>query len=393
MCVINMKKEMISPDKMHFDRLDGLIPAVIIDNITGAVLMVGFMNRESLSITIATGKVTFYSRSREKIWTKGETSGNFLNVIEIKSDCDDDTLLIKAIPDGNTCHKGDYSCFKEEQYPGIVFLNELYHIIQSRKKLLPEHSYTTKLFLEGEDRIIQKVGEEAVETIIAAKNKDKKDLVNETSDLIYHLFVMLVEKGMPVREGRDRGHLRDEPDDVVVARLRVENLLGVRVERRKRADGREQHPHRVGVVPEALHELLDVLVEVRVHRDVLSEVLQLGCRRELALQKEPRDLEERRLLGQLLDRVTPVFEDPLVAVDERDRRLARRRIRERRVVGHEAEVVLIGLDPAQVEGANRPVLDGQLVRLPGAVVGDRERAFIGHRFLPAARQARSVRRF
>src|ERR1035438_7139472 len=102
MCVINMKKEMISPDKMHFDRLDGLIPAVIIDNITGAVLMVGFMNRESLSITIATGKVTFYSRSREKIWTKGETSGNFLNVIEIKSDCDDDTLLIKAIPDGNT---------------------------------------------------------------------------------------------------------------------------------------------------------------------------------------------------------------------------------------------------------------------------------------------------
>ena len=108
-----MKKEIISPDKMNFDRLNGLIPAVIIDYITGTVLMVGFMNKESLAITIATGKVTFYSRSRKKIWTKGETSGNFLNVIEIKSDCDDDTLLIKAIPDGNTCHTGDYSCFKE----------------------------------------------------------------------------------------------------------------------------------------------------------------------------------------------------------------------------------------------------------------------------------------
>ena len=118
-------------------------------------------------------------------------------------------------------------------------------------------------------------------------------------------------------------------------------------------------------------------------RDVVREVLQLGGRRQLALQKEPRDLEERRLLGQLLDRVTPVFEDPLVAVDERDRRLARRRVRERRVVGHEAEVVLVGLDLAQVEGANRPVLDGQLVRLAGAVVGDRERAFSGHDFLPS----------
>ena len=195
-----MKKEMISPNKMNFDRLNGLIPAVIVDNITNTVLMVGFMNKESLDLTIKTGKVTFYSRSRKKIWIKGETSGNFLNVVEIKSDCDDDTLLIKVIPDGNTCHNGDYSCFKEEQYPGITFLNELYSLIQSRKKNLPEHSYTTKLFLEGEDRIIQKVGEEAVETIIAAKNKDKKDLINETSDLIYHLFVLLAEKDIPLTD-------------------------------------------------------------------------------------------------------------------------------------------------------------------------------------------------
>ena len=203
-----MKKEMISPNKMNFDRLDGLIPAVIIDNITNTVLMVGFMNKESLNITIATGKVTFYSRSRKKIWTKGETSGNFLHVVEIKSDCDDDTLLIKAIPDGNTCHNGDYSCFKEEQYPGITFLNELYSLIQSRKINLPDNSYTTKLFKEGEDRIIQKVGEEAVETIIAAKNKNKEDLINETSDLIYHLFVLLVEKGIPLTDIADNLHTR-----------------------------------------------------------------------------------------------------------------------------------------------------------------------------------------
>ena len=208
MYVINMKKEMISSDKMNFDRLDGLIPAVIIDNITNTVLMVGFMNKESLEITIATRKVTFYSRSRKKMWTKGETSGNFLHVIEIKSDCDDDTLLIKAIPDGNTCHNGDYSCFKEEQYPGITFLNELFSLIQSRKKNLPEHSYTTKLFLEGEDRIIQKVGEEAVETIIAAKNKNKKDLINETSDLIYHLFVLLAEKDIPLTDIAENLHKR-----------------------------------------------------------------------------------------------------------------------------------------------------------------------------------------
>ena len=105
---------MISTNKMNFDRLDGLIPAVIVDNIANTVLMVGFMNKESLELTIATKKVTFYSRSRKKIWVKGETSGNFLHVIEIKSDCDDDTLLIKAIPDGNTCHNGDYSCFIPE---------------------------------------------------------------------------------------------------------------------------------------------------------------------------------------------------------------------------------------------------------------------------------------
>ncbi len=189
--------------------------------------------------------------------------------------------------------------------------------------------------------------------------------------------------GMPVHEGRDRGHLRDEPDDVVVARPRVEDLLGIRVERRKRADSREQHSHRVGVVPETLHELLDVLVKVRVGRDVVREVLQLGGRRQFALQEEPGHLEKRRLLGELLDRVSPVFQDSLVAVDERDRRLARRRVREGGVVRHQAEIVLVGLDLAKVERPDRAVLDRQLVRLSGAVVGDRDRVFSGHDFLPS----------
>jgi len=195
-----MKKETVTSSDLNFDRLSGLVPAVIVDNTTGAVLMVGFMNKEALDITNATGKVTFYSRSRKKLWTKGENSGHFLNVVEIKSDCDNDTLLIKALPDGPVCHTGDYSCFREDQFPGVTFLNELYSLIQSRKKLMPEHSYTTKLFQEGEDMIIQKVGEEAIETVIAAKNKDKKVIIEESSDLIYHLFVLLVEKGIPITD-------------------------------------------------------------------------------------------------------------------------------------------------------------------------------------------------
>lgn len=203
-------KDMVSPDKLNFDKLNGLIPAVIVDNKTNAVLMVGFMNRESLQRTIDSGKVTFYSRTRKTLWTKGETSGNFLNVVEIKSDCDNDSLLVKVNPEGNTCHTGNYSCFKEDRFPGISFLTELFELIQSRKKELPEGSYTTKLFKKGENRIIQKVGEEAIETIIAAKNHDKNELVNETSDLIYHLFVMLADQGVTLQEISDNLQERHE---------------------------------------------------------------------------------------------------------------------------------------------------------------------------------------
>lgn len=198
-----MKKNIFVSDKINFNKLDGLVPAIIVDNLTNAVLMLGFMNKESIQKTIDTQKVTFFSRTRKTLWTKGETSGNFLNVIDIKIDCDNDTLLIKVKPEGNTCHTGDYSCFKEERYPGISFLSELFEVILTRKKELPEKSYTTKLFKEGENRIIQKVGEEAVETIIAAKNHDKNEIINETSDLLFHLFVMLADQGISINEISD----------------------------------------------------------------------------------------------------------------------------------------------------------------------------------------------
>ena len=191
---------MILPDNLNFGKLNGLMPAVIINNSTNAVLMVGFMNKESLQKTIEINKVTFYSRTRKTIWTKGETSGNFLNLVDIKTDCDNDSLLVRVMPEGNTCHTGDFSCFKEDQFPGISFLSELFNLIVSRKKELPENSYTSKLFSEGENRIIQKVGEEAVETIIAAKNHDRNEIINETSDLLFHLFVLLADQDITINE-------------------------------------------------------------------------------------------------------------------------------------------------------------------------------------------------
>lgn len=184
---------MIDINKIDFDKMNGLVPAVITDNFTGQVLMLGFINKEALQKTIDERKVTFHSRSKKRLWTKGETSGNFLNLIDIKLDCDNDTLLISANPEGNTCHLDQYSCFGvgKENYKFLKYLDEL---IKDRKEKLPENSYTTKLFKQGENRIIQKVGEEAVETVIAAKNNDRKEIINETADLLFHLLVMLTEK-------------------------------------------------------------------------------------------------------------------------------------------------------------------------------------------------------
>ena len=190
---------MIKAEKLNFEKLGGLIPAIVVDESTNQVLMLGFMNKESFEKTIASKRVTFFSRTKNALWTKGETSGNILNLVDIKTDCDNDSLLITAKPEGPTCHTGDYSCFGVER-SNMNFLNQLSALIQERKINLPEKSYTTKLFKEGANRIIQKVGEEAIETVIAAKNRDKNEIVNETSDLIYHLLVMLAEQNIELED-------------------------------------------------------------------------------------------------------------------------------------------------------------------------------------------------
>jgi phosphoribosyl-AMP cyclohydrolase / phosphoribosyl-ATP pyrophosphohydrolase len=191
---------MIEVEKINFEKLNGLVPAIIVDFTTNQVLMLGFMNKESLSQTIEKQKVVFFSRTKNKLWMKGETSGNYLNVVSIQTDCDNDTLLIYAKPDGPTCHTGNYSCFAEVDKNNILFLNYLFDLVKDRKVTLPENSYTTTLFKRGSNRIIQKVGEEAIETVIAAKNKDKEEIVNEVSDLIFHLFVMLADQGIEFSE-------------------------------------------------------------------------------------------------------------------------------------------------------------------------------------------------
>lgn len=183
---------MIDLSKLNFSKLNGLIPAIIVDDSSDKILMLGFMNKEALRISIESGKVTFFSRTKSKLWTKGETSGNFLLIKNIISDCDDDTIIIYAEPQGPTCHLGNYSCFNIPN-ENINFLLKLGELVIQRKKDLPENSYTTKLFKEGSDRIIQKVGEEATEVIIAAKNKSKQQIIYETADLLYHLIVMLAD--------------------------------------------------------------------------------------------------------------------------------------------------------------------------------------------------------
>lgn len=191
---------MIDISKLNFEKLNGLVPAVIVDKNTDLVLMLGFMNGESLRKTIETKHVTFFSRTRNELWTKGETSGNFLKLVEIKPDCDNDSLLIYVDPEGNTCHTGKYSCFDIKKTGSIKFLQQLSEIIKERKEKLPENSYTTKLFKEGENRIIQKVGEEAIESLIAAKNNDKEEIINEVSDLLYHIIVMLEQKDIELSD-------------------------------------------------------------------------------------------------------------------------------------------------------------------------------------------------
>jgi phosphoribosyl-ATP pyrophosphohydrolase/phosphoribosyl-AMP cyclohydrolase len=180
---------------IHFDQLnstknaDGLIPVIVQDDRTLAVLMLGYMNREAFDKTLADRRVTFYSRTRQCLWTKGETSGNYLRLVSIAPDCDADTLLLRAIPQGPTCHTGSQTCFGENSTEGFIRL--LQTIIRQRHTDMPENSYTTSLFQKGIPKIAQKVGEEAVETVIEAVAQNRDALLYEASDLVYHLLVLL----------------------------------------------------------------------------------------------------------------------------------------------------------------------------------------------------------
>lgn len=180
---------------LDFNKTAGLIPAIIQDDSTSKVLMLGYMNEEALAKTQSEGKVTFFSRTKNRLWTKGEESGNFLNVVSIASDCDNDTLLIKVNPVGPVCHTGADTCWNEENQGDFFFLKYLQDFIQKRHDEMPEGSYTTKLFQKGINKIAQKVGEEAVETVIEATNGTDADLLYEASDLVYHLIVLLTSKG------------------------------------------------------------------------------------------------------------------------------------------------------------------------------------------------------
>jgi phosphoribosyl-ATP pyrophosphohydrolase/phosphoribosyl-AMP cyclohydrolase len=190
---------------MDFKKLNGLIPAIIQDASTDTVLMLGFMNSEALDKTREEGKVTFYSRTKNRLWTKGEESGNFLHVVEILEDCDQDTLLIKANPAGPVCHTGSETCFNEKnsssQDPeGLAFISELQQLIHTRKAEMPEGSYTTSLFKDGINKIAQKVGEEAVELVIESKDNNDELFLNEAADLLYHILVLLTAKGKDIKD-------------------------------------------------------------------------------------------------------------------------------------------------------------------------------------------------
>lgn len=181
--------------KIDFEKMGNLVPAIIQDAVTSKVLMLGYMNEEAYKKTIETGKVTFFSRSKQRLWTKGEESGNFLNLVSVAIDCDNDTLLIKVNPVGPVCHTGNDTCWNEKNEADIMFLKYLQDFITERYKQMPEGSYTTSLFKKGTNRMAQKVGEEAVETVIEATNGTEEGFIYEASDLIYHLIVLLTSKG------------------------------------------------------------------------------------------------------------------------------------------------------------------------------------------------------
>ena len=184
-----------SVEQLDFKQGKGLIPAIIQDNNTNQVLMMAYMNQDALQKTLDTKMVTFYSRSKKRLWTKGETSGNFLYLVDIKADCDQDTLLLKVKAPQHTCHLARYSCFNEEKQKN-EFLKSLFNLIKSRKKELPKNSYVASLFTKGKNCITQKVGEEAVEVVIAALSESKERFISESADLLFHVLVLAVELGV-----------------------------------------------------------------------------------------------------------------------------------------------------------------------------------------------------
>lgn len=193
--------------------MGGLVPAIVQDANTKTVLMLGYMNKEALDKTLATKKVTFFSRSRQCLWTKGETSGNFLNLVSVASDCDNDALLVKAIPAGPVCHTGADTCWAEANTANpLLFLTELQDFIERRHEEMPDGSYTTSLFKDGLNRMAQKVGEEALEAVIEAVNGTNDRLVYEGSDMLYHLIVLLTAKGLRIEQLAKELQTRHDPN-------------------------------------------------------------------------------------------------------------------------------------------------------------------------------------
>ncbi|MBT8320559.1 MAG: bifunctional phosphoribosyl-AMP cyclohydrolase/phosphoribosyl-ATP diphosphatase HisIE [Eudoraea sp.] len=187
--------------KIDFEKnAEGLVPAIIQDSATRKVLMLGYMNQEAWEKTQKSGKVTFFSRSKNRLWTKGEESGNFLNLVEASVDCDADALLVKAKPDGPTCHTGTDTCWAETNYANYGFLSQLENIIEQRRLEAGESSYVASLFKKGINKIAQKVGEEAVETVIEAKDNNTELFLNEAADLLFHYLILLRAKGHTLDE-------------------------------------------------------------------------------------------------------------------------------------------------------------------------------------------------
>lgn len=187
-------------NEVDFSKGEGLVPVIIQDQMSNKVLMLGYMNDEALEKTMQEGKVTFFSRSKNRLWTKGETSNNYIHVGEIAIDCDSDTLLIKANPAGPTCHTGDDTCFSESNDLGVEFLDQLTAVIKERRTKSPEESYVAHLFSKGLNKMAQKVGEEAVELVIEAKDNDESLFLNEGADLLFHYMVLLEAKGYSLQD-------------------------------------------------------------------------------------------------------------------------------------------------------------------------------------------------